>query len=401
MKRNASVAWVPPPDKTEELFSWFRVMREAGPVQQEDSTGVWHVFGYSEAATILGDHQRFSNDFSSVAPAPEELAFFVQGNFAAMDPPQHRKIRSLVTQAFTPKFTAKMDARIRMMTRNLLSSTMSSSQVDIHTGLSFPMPVMAIAEMTGVPSTDVALFRKWTDVLLSIGGESSVGKPSNEAVQAITPTMQELNEYLRVHVSEKRKLVSDDLISLLARAEVDGNQLSDEEIVGFVALLLITGQGTTLTIGNALLSLEQYPQAQEAMRADYSLIPGAVEEVVRYRSQAVRTGRLCIEDTRVGDITIPKNGIISIWLAAANRDPRQFTEPDSFDFRRSPNQHLALGHGIHFCLGASLARTQAKVVLEELFTRTTSFRIDQERTSWLDPRSVIGPKEMSLLVEWR
>ncbi|PRY17648.1 cytochrome P450 [Pseudosporangium ferrugineum] len=401
MTKENATTWAPPPEETGELFSWFRQMREAGPVLQEDPTGIWHIFGYPEVAAVLSDHQHFSNDFSGLAPAPEELAFFVQGNFAAMDPPQHRKIRGLVTQVFTPKFSAKMEARIRTITRELMDGMKASSSVDVHNQLSFPMPVMTIAEVIGVPGTDVPLFKQWTDVLLSIGGEGDIGQPSDEAVQAITPTMRELNEYLRAHVRRKRDVASDDLISLLTNVEVDGSRLSDEEIVGFVALLLITGQGTTLTIGNALLCLDQDPQAKAALRADYSSIPGAVEEVIRYRSQAARTGRLCVEDATIGGATIPRNGIVTVWLAAANRDPRQFADPDTFDFRRSPNQHLALGHGIHFCLGASLARTQARVVLEELFERTTSFQIDKERTSWLDPRSVIGPKEMSLFVEWR
>ena len=206
------------------------------------------------------------------------------------------------------------------------------------------------------------MFRTWADVLLSqeVDPDQAVVEAGEQAVAAVAPTMREMNAYFLDHIRSRRADPGSDLTSKLVQAEVDGERLADEEIVGFVGLLLIAGHiTTTATLGNSVVSFQDNPDAAAEVRADPTLLPAAIEEVLRLRTPFPRLGRITKVDTEVGGVRIPAGQIVLPWLAAANRDERVFAEPDRFDIHRRPNPHLTFGHGIHFCLGAPLARLEA------------------------------------------
>ena len=218
--------------------------------------------------------------------------------------------------------------------------------------------------------------------------DQAVEEASQQAVAAVAPTMREMNAYFLDYIRSRRADPGSDLTSRLVQAEVDGERLADEEIIGFVGLLLLAGHiTTTATLGNSVVCFDEHPDAVAEIRADPTLLPAAIEEVLRLRTPFPRVGRLTRLDTEVGGVPIPAGQILLPWLAAANRDERVFADPDRFDIHRVPNPHLTFGHGIHFCLGAPLARLEARVVLRMLLERFRDIEVDpgaqvEHRNPW-------------------
>ena len=230
------------------------------------------------------------------------------------DPPRHRKLRGLVSQAFTPRIVAGLEPRIAELTTELLDAT-GGERLDLIESLAYPLPVIVIAELLGIPSTDRPTFRRWADTLFdqaNIDPEDSLQKVGEEAVASVAPTMREMNTYLLDYIRSRRANPGEDLTSKLLQAEVDGERLDDQEIVGFVGLLLLAGHiTTTATLGNTIVSLEENPDAATEIRADPSLLPAAIEEVLRYRTPFPRLARLATTNAQVGDVEIPAQG--SSW----------------------------------------------------------------------------------------
>jgi cytochrome P450 len=235
--------------------------------------------------------------------------------------------------------------------------------------------VIVIAELLGVPAEDRPLFKTWAAALL---GEGDVDPGDDEALQASSANShRQFREYLLDHLSRRRANPRLDLLSGLAEAELDGQRLSDREIANFAFLLLLAGHVTTTSLlGNTMLCLEEHPQAQAALRADPAAIPRALEEVLRYRSPVRQQERWTVAEARLGGQVIPAGQQVTFNLLSANHDERQFALPDVFDINRDPNPHLGFGKGIHFCLGAPLARLESRVALEGLLTRYVNLRVD-------------------------
>lgn len=364
----------PTPFTLEALLGWLRRQREAGSLHHEERQHVWQAFGYADVERILSDAGSFSSDFSAIMPHQPDFDLFARGNFVRMDPPKHRKLRGLVSQAFTPRMVAGLAPRIAAVTTELLDGIGKAESFDLVDRLAYPLPVIVIAELLGIPAEDRGLFRQWAEKLFSSNQQTTELKLDEATLkalfEAVAPTMHEMNDYLVAHIRRRRAVHTDDLTSELGSAEVDGERLDDQEIVGFVGLLLLAGHiTTTALLGNAVLSLDEHPSAAAALRADPTLLPSAIEEVLRYRSPFPRLARRAARDVVVGGHAIAANEIVVLWVAAANRDPAQFPDPDRFDVRRTPNPHLAFGHGIHFCLGAPLARLEAKIALGILLAR--------------------------------
>ena len=354
----------------EDLLAWLEAGRARGQVHFDDTQQCWHVLGHPEAGAVLSDPAVFSSDLTVLRPAQDDLALFQRGNFVQMDPPQHRKLRTLVSQAFTPRVVADLEPRIAELTTQLLDEV--DERFDLIDALAYPLPVIVIAEMLGVPASDRPLFRRWADVLFSqdVDPDQSLRSASEQAVTAVAPTMREMNAYFLDHIRSRRAGPGRDLTSKLVQAEVDGERLADEEIIGFVGLLLLAGHvTTTATLGNSVVCFQDAPDAAAQVRADPGLLPAAIEEVLRVRTPFPRLARMTTADAELAGVTIPAGQVVIPWLTAANRDERVFAEPHRFDVHRRPNPHLSFGHGIHFCLGAPLARLEARVALRLLLER--------------------------------
>jgi cytochrome P450 len=367
-------------------------MRESAPVLYNAESKMAQVFTYAETHQVVMDTADFSSDMTAFAPVQEDFKLFSEGNFVQMDPPEHGTLRGLVSKAFTPKAIADLEPRIAEIADELLAD--AGDEFDLVDTLAYPLPVIVIAEMLGIPVSDRPLFRKWADVLLSQQVDENVTKITDDMVKALAPTMREMNEYLLAHIRRRRADPGSDLTSKLTVAAADGRTLTDQEIVGFVGLLLIAGHiTTTALLGNSLLTMDQHPGIFEEIRADRSLIPGAVEEFLRFRSPFPRVGRRSTKEVELGGVTIPADTLILPWLASANRDPAQFADPDNVNIHRSPNHHLSFSKGIHVCIGAPLARLEARVALNLVLDRYRDLRV-LDGAEFFNPYSMAAVKQL-------
>jgi len=333
-----------------QTFSWFEVMREHNPVFRDEQTRLWQVFRYEDVLTILTDYSRFSSQ------AYEFTGGFLSNSLIAKDPPDHRKLRNLVNQAFTPKAVAHLSDRITQITQELLDEVRLQGKMDIVSDIAFPLPAKVIAELLGVPSEDWNIFQRWARV---------EGSDSASSRQESGQSMQvEMFNYFSDLLEKRRREPREDLISSLSVAEVDGERLSEPELLSFCTLLLAAGQETTKNlISNAIVCLTDHRESMQRLINDPTLMPTAIEEILRFLPPVWFIFRQTKTDVELAGQHIPANQVVLAWTASANRDPARFPDPDRFDIEREPNRHLAFGHGIHFCVGAPLARLEAKIAL--------------------------------------
>ena len=339
-------------------FPWYKKMRATNPVSFDAESGLWHVFRYADIQQILNDPATFSSEVAQRAMTEEERKQAGEPSILNLDPPRHRQLRSFITQAFTPRTVANLAPRIRAIINEQLDNVAATGQMDLIEDLAYPLPVIVIAELLGIPAQDRAMFKHWSDRIL--------GQDQMQALHSL----HEMNEYLRVITNKRRKKPENDLISALLGAQVDGQHLTESELLSFYVLLLVAGNATTTNLtGNAFTCFDDYPEALEQLRADRSLIPNAIEEIFRFRSPVQHLTRVTTKDTELGGQKIAAGQVVTPWLGSGNRDEAQFPDPDTFDIRRSPNHHLGFGHGVHFCIGAPLSRLEGKIVLEIMLER--------------------------------
>lgn len=271
----------------------------------------------------------------------------------------------------------QLEPRIRTVARGLLDDVAGRGKVDIVDALTYPLPVIMIAEILGVPPEDRADFKRWSDDVVSLLG---AGLDSDEPGGLPAQTVEEMRAYFTRLTDERRQAPRGDLISGLVAAEIDGAKLTFDELFSMLVLLLVAGNETTTNlIGNAIQAFMDHPDQLHRLRAEPRLLPSAIEEVMRHSSPVQATVRTALRDVQLGGKTIPAENVAIVWLAAANRDPAVFPDPAVFDITRAPNRHIGFGLGIHFCLGAPLARLEARVALEEFLARATSFeRVDAD-----------------------
>ncbi|MDQ4021022.1 MAG: cytochrome P450 [Actinomycetota bacterium] len=301
----------------------------------------------------------------------------------AIDPPRHRKMRTLVSQVFAPRVVAAPAPRITEITTSLLDTVDGTDRFDLVNALAYPRPITMIVELLGVPAQDQPQFRAWAEVLFNQQTVDATTVLNEELINAIAPTVREMNEYLLAHIQGRRQQPTGDLIGKLITAEVDGERLADEDIVGFAGLLL----------------LARHPEVAAAVRANRDLVPAAIEEVLRYRSPFPELARVATADTEIGGHAVPAGQLVIPWIAAANRDATRFPEPDRFDIHRNSAGHLAFGNGIHFCIGAPLARLEAKIALEILLERYHDIAVDTAvPIEFHNPWEMISVKQQPVLV---
>ncbi|MES4891869.1 cytochrome P450 [Streptomyces sp. NPDC096012] len=380
---------------------WQR-LREAGPVRYDEDQGVWQVLDHATVSTVLADQATYSSDLSALAPTQEDFETFRQGNFVGMDPPEHRKLRTLVSQAFTPRVVQELGPRIEDVSARLLDAVADRDRFDLVDALAYPLPIIVIAELLGIPAEEHRLFQDWASVLF--GGDQLGETPDmadlERALEAIAPTVREMNGYMLDHIRHRRAHPGTDLTSRLIAAEVDGVRLEDQEMVGFVALLLVAGHiTTTALLGNAVVTFDRHPGTDAALRADPALLPQAVEEVLRWLPPFPELGRRVARPVVLGGHELPADALLMTHLGAANRDPARFDRPDVFDVTRRPNPHLTFGHGIHFCFGAPLARLEARIALRMLHERFRMLAVPSyEDVTFQNPAVLIGVRHLPVEV---
>ncbi|WP_427174907.1 cytochrome P450 [Arthrobacter sp. 92] len=377
-------------------FPHYESMRNDAPVFYDQETGLWHVFRYEDVQRVLSEHATFSSRMAGENPS--ETGQLFAASLINTDPPRHRQLRSLVTQAFTPRAVEALAPRISQITDELLSPVAPAGSMDLIEELAYPLPVIVIAELMGIPAADRERFKKWSDVIVSQTRPTN-DQESGEADQS--GAHREMSEYFMAMIEERRRSPGNDLISNLLAAEIEGQRLSVVELLGFCALLLVAGNETTTNlIGNAVLCFTEEPGLLERLAADESLLPSAIEEVLRYRSPVQSMYRVAAAATTVGEHSIPAGAPLVAWIGSANRDERQFAHPAQFDAGRSPNRHLAFGQGIHFCLGAPLARLEARIALQAVITRLPGLAVvPHARLERMESTIIYGVK--ALPVTWK
>ena len=354
----------------DDPYPVYQRMRDEEPVLHVPELGFWAISRYDDVKELLRHPERFSS-MRSLDPndAMAQVPMIV-----VMDPPRHDALRSLLNRAFTPQRIAKLEPRIRTITSELIDAFIEEGRCDLWRGLSAPLPTIVIAELLGVPASDREMFKERSNALAESVGPGMEIDSAQMAV-ASHPVM-ELAAYLSSIFEEKRVNPADDLMSALLEAEIDGQRLNQAEIVGFAVLLLIAGNETTTNlISNGAVLLDEHPEQRALLLEDPSRIPLAVEECLRFDSPVQGLERLVTEELEVGSVKLERGDRVFLMLGSANRDERATQGAERFDVSREKNAHLAFGFGSHFCLGASLARMEARIAFEELLSRLPDYRV--------------------------
>ncbi|GCE31078.1 putative cytochrome P450 YjiB [Dictyobacter alpinus] len=345
-------------------FACYRQLRAQYPVYYSHEFHSWFISRYNDVQNVINDPVIFSSE-QSIRSRPKARQQHANAARTLLwtDPPRHRQLRSLINLAFTPRTISNLAPRITEIVHTQLDHVASQGQINIVTDLANPLPIIVIAELLGVPIQDQQQFKQWSDIIVSPARQ--------EKKQAVIA----MNSYFQTIVDQRRQQAKDDLISALLSAHIEGTYLTEAEILSFCRLLLVAGHETsTNLIGNALLTLDEHPQIMEELQADLTLIPDTIEEVIRYRTPIQRLRRAATVDTQLGGQVIKAGDIVSPILGSANRDEERFGHPEEFDIHRIPNRHIGFGHGIHFCIGSSLARLETRIALEVLLTRFKALR---------------------------
>jgi cytochrome P450 len=354
--------------------------REEDPVHQSP-LGIIVLSRWADCAGILR-HPRVSSDNRKAEGWAEEARAQgidpdaeVSRPFLFMDPPDHTRLRGLVNKAFTPRTVERLRPRAEALVKELIDARIGSGEIDIIEDLAYPLPVTIISEMLGVPPEDRETFKEWSKEFARALDPDEVLPP--ETIERRQKAGEEFSEFFRRLIEKRRAEPQDDLVSELVAAEDAGNKLTEQELITTCILLLIAGHETTVNlIGNGMLTLLRHPDQLAMLRDDPSLAKTAVEEVLRYDPPVQLTGRIALEDiTLESGAVIPKGKQAVLLLGAANRDPAQFADPERVDITREDNRHLAFGMGIHFCLGAPLARVEGQIALAELARRLRNPRL--------------------------
>ena len=363
-------------------------LRAEDPVQWSELMESWILTRYDDIVAVLAD-SRFSADRRQAQNRYAQQAQKIAEEFGAFgrtqtmltsDPPLHTRLRKLVSKAFTPRMVDGLLPRIQEIVDERLDAVQEAGRMDIIQDLAYPLPVIVIAEMLGIPPQDRDQFKLWSDeIVLTLNGPLT----SPDMLERARKSAHELTEYFRGVIEERRKEPGSDLISGLIAAEEQGQILSEDEMLTTAMLLLVAGNETTTNlIGNGMLALLRNPDQLRKLRDDPSLIQTAIEELLRYDGPVQATGRVATEDMEIDGHPVKKGQVAFCVLGAANRDPAKFENPDQLDVTRHPNEHVAFGDGIHFCLGAPLARAEGQIALRTLLRRFPDLSLETDNLQW-------------------
>jgi cytochrome P450 family 130 len=340
----------------EEMHDIYRILRDDYPVFVTPE-GSYILSRFADVWDAVHDPAGFS---STCAEADQLMPQMIY-----MDPPRHTALRSLVSRAFTPRRVAQLEDRIRQVATGLVDQFAARGSCEFVHEFAAPLPSIVMADLIGVPEEHRESFRTWTEAFLEVTGPGDISERAQNIYQLFGQLLQ-----------DRRRAPTDDLMSALIEARVDGASLSEDDLLGFCFLLLIAGNDTTTSlIGNGAELLARHPRQRDNLVSDPALIPAAVEEMVRIEAPTQALPRTATRDVTLHGVTVPAGSRVMLLWGSANLDEREFPDPDRFDIHRAAPRHLGFGHGIHFCLGAPLARLESRVAFEVLLARLPDYRL--------------------------
>ncbi len=384
----------------------FAQLRHQDPIHQINLPGghpAWLITRYEDADAILRDERFVKNPHNVFTPEefaadpmalPREITGFVNQHMLNMDPPDHARLRSLVNLSFTPRMIEQWRGRIQEITDELIDAVEHKGEMDLIDQFAFPLPVIVISEMLGVPSSEREKFRVWSNALTETAGNP-------EAFRQTQGELMAFYLYLSQLIESKRQAPTNDLLSKLIQTEEQGDKLSQSELLSMVFLLIVAGHETTVNlIGNGVLALLEHPDQMQLLKDEPGLIKTAVEEFLRYRGPImIATQRWAREDLEFGGKHMAHGDHVLVALAANNRDDEEFANPDKLDITRQENRHLAFGKGIHYCLGAPLARLEGQIAIGTLVRRLPNLRlsVDPQTLVWRPGSLMMGLRTLPVI----
>jgi hypothetical protein len=377
------------PTTRSERDALFAKMRSEPGLCRVEPFGAYAASRYEDVLAVQKDAQRFSSEALAVTAEPSWLGHNpVAHSLLSKDPPRHTQLRALVSRAFGPSGLARLEAVVRREAEALAESAVRQREVEFVDAFSFLLPRNVIGHMLGLEPGTFSEFKRWS---VSMGLISSAAPEHYEGIRA---TVREMKDYLGAVIAERRRQPGEDMVSDLVRAEVEGRKLSDDELMSFLFLLLPAGmETTTQLIGNAAIYLARLPEQLERARADKAHLPRFLEEVLRYESPVQLTFRMATSEVELSGTKVPAGSLVLGLIASANLDERVFGQPEQFlPGREKGTQHLTFGQGMHFCLGAQLARMEARLALEALVPRIRELKLRSPEVEWLPGYAIHGPR---------
>ena len=369
------------------VYAQMRSKEPVYRVQTSDGRRLWMITRYEEAEAALRDPRLIKHGRDVIPPEMSitqripnmQVYEQISNHMLSVDPPAHTRLRGLVNKAFTPHLVEQWRGRIQAVTDELLDAVRDKGEMDLINDFAFPLPMTIISEMLGIPEEDRQKFRHWSNTLIATMGDTPAFIES-------FPSMEDFVRYIHQLANTRRNQPQDDLITKLVQAEAEGEKLSENELVSMIFLLIIAGHETTVNlIGNGVLALLQHPEQAQLLRQDPTLIKVAIEELLRYNGPLfTATARWAREDLEIGGKQIQRGDMVSVVLSSANHDELQFSESEKLDITRQENRHIAFGKGIHYCLGAPLARLEGQIAIGTLLQRLPDLRlaVDPQTLTW-------------------
>lgn len=386
------------PELKADPYPVYAEMRGASPVCQVDPGGMWAVSRYDDVMFVLKNPRLFSSQGFRVTTNPPWLG----GNpfsesMLTMDPPEHGRQRALISRAFASSAMARLEPRVRAFAQQAVAGLASGEPVDIVPPYALRIPAYVIGDMLGMDSALHPRLKRWADLIT--GGVSSVRPGEHDRMQLARDAVAEVRRYFGELLEQRRQEPGEDLVSALLAAKVEGEALKQDELIAFLALLLVGGIETAVNLlGSSLDVLVERPDLWARLRADRSQIPAFIEEVLRYHPPVQAAPRVVTEEVELRGVRVPQGATLLVLLGSACRDEAHFPEPDRFDMDRPGPQNLPFGHGIHFCLGAQLARMEGRLGLDALLDRCSRLSRGPEPMTWHQTLAVRGPGSLPLVL---
>lgn len=368
-------------------------LREEAPVYFDPFLHTWVVTRYADVLRVL---QTFSADRT---PSPEQLsamgmsalgpiAQVMVRQMLFLDPPAHTRLRSLAATVFSPRRVKVLEEHIRSIANDLIDKVLANGHMDVMSDVAEPLPAIVTAELMGVPVKDHVQLKEWSKDFAEMLGNYQ-HNPNH--IPKVLKSTEQMIRYFRARIADQKENPQEGLIQCLLSAEVNGDRLTQEEVIANTIVTMVGGQETTTNlIGNGILTLLRNPTEKDRLMSDYSLIPSAVEELLRYESPSQQTGRIAREDVVMGGRKIWKGQAIIAVMASGNRDAERFPDPDKLDVARTDNRHLAFGWAAHFCFGAPLARLEGQIMLETMLRRLPRLELESESLTWRENLGLRG-----------